>query len=173
MTVANRSPAPTVQNLPDNRASMSLISRSSTPTTPFGGFGINLANGRLTFSWHIHCIQTLCQHLILLQLDEALHSLLTAAECSALSTQPKSQSQGPRYTRPSGTVLPMPVGLRFSPCREAYSLRLGSDRTAPTISSFGLPQNPSRIRRITHRSQPRESRTSDRRYRGLVHPSWC
>ena len=31
MTVANRSPAPTVQNLPDNRASMSLISRSATP----------------------------------------------------------------------------------------------------------------------------------------------
>ena len=40
MTVANRSPAPTVQNLPDNRASMSLISRSATPTTPFGGFGV-------------------------------------------------------------------------------------------------------------------------------------
>ena len=30
MTVANRSPAPTVQNLPDNRSSMSLISRSAT-----------------------------------------------------------------------------------------------------------------------------------------------
>ena len=42
MTVANRSPAPTVQNLPDNRSSMSLISRSSTPTTPFGGFGLKL-----------------------------------------------------------------------------------------------------------------------------------
>ena len=41
MAVANRSPAPTVQNLPDNRASMSLISRSATPTTPFGGFGIS------------------------------------------------------------------------------------------------------------------------------------
>ena len=40
MTVANRSPAPTVQNLPDNRSSMSLISRSATPTTPFGGFGL-------------------------------------------------------------------------------------------------------------------------------------
>ena len=39
MTVANRSPAPTVQNLPDNRSSMSLISRSATPTTLFGGFG--------------------------------------------------------------------------------------------------------------------------------------
>ena len=37
MTVANRSPAPTVQNLPDNRSSMSLISRSATHT--FGGFG--------------------------------------------------------------------------------------------------------------------------------------
>ena len=34
MTVANRSPAPTVQNLPDNRSSMSLISRSSTPPHP-------------------------------------------------------------------------------------------------------------------------------------------
>ena len=41
MTVANRSPAPTVQNLPDNRSSISLISRSATPTTPFGGFGLN------------------------------------------------------------------------------------------------------------------------------------
>ena len=41
MTVANRSPAPTVQNLPDNRSSMSLISRSATPTTPFGGFGLS------------------------------------------------------------------------------------------------------------------------------------
>ena len=34
MTVANRSPAPTVQNLPDNRASVSLISRSATTTHP-------------------------------------------------------------------------------------------------------------------------------------------
>ena len=42
MTVANRSPAPTVQNLPDNRSSVSLISRSATPTTPFGGFGLNM-----------------------------------------------------------------------------------------------------------------------------------
>ena len=41
MTVANRSPAPTVQNLPDNRSSISLISRSATHTTPFGGFGIS------------------------------------------------------------------------------------------------------------------------------------
>ena len=39
MTVANRSPAPTVQNLPDNRSSMSLISRSATPPL-FGGFGL-------------------------------------------------------------------------------------------------------------------------------------
>ena len=34
MTVANRSPAPTVQNLPDNRSSMSLISRSAPPPPP-------------------------------------------------------------------------------------------------------------------------------------------
>ena len=40
MTVADRSPAPTVQNLPDNRAAMSFISRSATATTPFGGFGL-------------------------------------------------------------------------------------------------------------------------------------
>ena len=45
MTVANRSPAPTVQNLPDNRASMSLISRSATPTTLFGGFGLIRTSG--------------------------------------------------------------------------------------------------------------------------------
>ena len=43
MTVANRSPAPTVQNLPDNRSSMSLISRSATPTTLFGGFGLSVS----------------------------------------------------------------------------------------------------------------------------------
>ena len=46
MTVANRSPAPTVQNLPDNRAAMSLIARSATP---IGGFGLmQLAFSSLT-----------------------------------------------------------------------------------------------------------------------------
>ena len=48
MTVANRSPAPTVQNLPDNRSSMSLISRSATPTTLFGGFGLSCESPALT-----------------------------------------------------------------------------------------------------------------------------
>ncbi len=38
MTVANRSSAPTIQNLPANRSSMSHIPRSATAITPFGGF---------------------------------------------------------------------------------------------------------------------------------------
>ena len=43
ITVANRSPAPTVQNLPDNRASTPRISHSSTATVQLGGFGFSLS----------------------------------------------------------------------------------------------------------------------------------
>ena len=43
-TTADRPLTPTVQNLPDNRSSMSLISRSATPATPFGGFGLRRAS---------------------------------------------------------------------------------------------------------------------------------
>ena len=46
MTVANRSSAPTIQNLPANRSSMSHIPRSATAITPFGGFELKRFAGR-------------------------------------------------------------------------------------------------------------------------------
>ena len=47
-TTADRPLTPTVQNLPDNRASMPLVSHSSTATAQFGGFGLRVL---LRSSW--------------------------------------------------------------------------------------------------------------------------